>query len=156
MIADKAMLRRRRAILGRQVPLSHEHLIEQLRQVIGLGLAAFTASRLLDRNGSLRIARVWTIIADEIVDESLPDVLVHPVIVGVDRSTAFDEALVSVREDEGLMLGRGMEIASGTIDGGVRCLLALVEIDEFWRRVRRAAPSGHAVSDLHVAPRRIG
>ena len=160
VIANKSMVRRRRAILGRQGPLSQEQLIEQLRQVVGLGLAAYTAARLLDRHGSLRIARVWTIIADGIVDESLPDVLVHPVRQGVNRASAFKEALVCVREDEGLMVARGMEIATGTIDGGLRCLLPACDVDDFWRRVRDSA-SVVAESDLPEAPvrdtpRRIG
>jgi hypothetical protein len=161
VITNKSMVRRRRAILGRQGPLSQEQLVEQLRQVIALGLAAFTASRLLARHRALKIARVWTMITDELLDESIPDVLVHPVQQGVDRASAFKEALVSVREDEGLMLGRGMEIASGTIDGGLRCLLPACDLDEFWRRVRKVT-SVVTECDLpeaplrDAAPRRIG
>ena len=160
-MTNKSMVRRRRAILGRQGPLSREQLIEQLRQVIALGLAAFTAARLLERHGAMKLARVWTIIADEIVDESLPDVLVHPARQGVDRASAFTEALASVREDEGGMLGKGMEIASGTIDGGLRWLLPASDLDEFWKRVRDAVRVVTQVSDLPEAParetpRRIG
>ena len=161
VITNKSMVRRRRAILARQGPFSQEQLVEQLRQVIALGLAAFTASRLLARHGARKIARVWRIIADEIIDESLPDVLVHAVRQGVNRASAFKEALVSVGEDEGLMVARGMEIASGTIDGGLRCLLPACGLDEFWRRVRDAASVVTQVSDLperplRVAPRGIG
>jgi hypothetical protein len=161
VIANKSMVRCRRAILERQGPLSQEQLTVQIRQVIALGLAAFTASRLLARHGALKIARVWTIIADEIIDESVRDVLVHQVIAGVDRSTALEEAVAAVHDDAGHLMGRGMEIASGTIGGGVRCLLPVGEIDEFWQSVRNAASVVIQVSDLPEAParetpRRIG
>ena len=154
------MVRHRRAILGRREPWLREQLAAQLRQVVGIGLAAYSAARLLARHGALKLARVWAIVADEILEESMPDALAHPVVGGVDRSTAFEDAVAAVHDHEGLVIARGMEIASGTIAGGVRCLLPLGEIDDFWRRVRNAAriatESDLPEAPLRDAPRRIG
>jgi hypothetical protein len=79
-----------------------------------------------------------------------------------DDVTTLDDLVARFEADEtSNMLGRGMEIASGTIDGGLRCLLPACDLDEFWRRVRKVT-SVVTECDLpeaplrDAAPRRIG
>jgi hypothetical protein len=52
------------------------------------------------------------------------------------------------------MLGKGTEIASGTIDGGLRWLLPASDLDEFWKRVRNGMSIVTEVGDLSEAPAR--